>query len=128
MSPHTLRKSLWFIPLMGVRARCSVEFFIYEATDQCGKGSDVITCELNTNRGGLCAYAQDAMKLWCCPAMAPYVLHSPLPSRCRDHDLRELILCPTPRSCWGRGEPCTGGSLGTPGPGQISCSALGARM
>lgn len=31
-------------------------------------------------------------------------------------------------SCWGFGGNCTGGSSGSPGVGQISCSNEGARM
>ena len=125
MFPRTLRNSLRLFPLVITLVHCSsIEFFIGQTFDQCSRNSQTVACANNTDRGGLCAYAPDVNKLWCCPAPNPYVRWIARSFR----ESRVLISRSAPRTCWSYGQDCNGGSSAAPGPGQISCSSAGARM
>ena len=76
MSTRSLNNSIWLVLFFAVLAHCSVEFFLNEEFDECSKDDIDIPCANNTFRGGLCAYAQDVSKLWCCPAGDEYVFNS----------------------------------------------------
>lgn len=74
MFPRTLHTSLALFPFVITLVHCSsIEFFVDQTFDECSRNSQTVACANNTDRGGLCAYAPDTRKLWCCPAPNPYV-------------------------------------------------------
>ena len=125
MSSRTLRDSLRLFAFVITLANCSsIEFFISQAFDECSRNSQTVTCAGNSAVGGLCAYAPNVNKLWCCPAPDPYVRWIYRSFR----GSRVLTSSSAPRTCWSWAQDCKGGSAAAPGPGQISCSSEGARM
>ena len=93
MFPRTLRNSLGFFPSIIALVHCSsIEFFIDQTFDECSRNSETVACANNTNRGGLCAYAPDTSKLWCCPAPNPYV-------QWRSRSIRVIHVLTS--CCWG---------------------------